>query len=197
MGKISYFHAHESRRAEALEGLPLASFGQRVLGYVIDLVIAVLLWFPLEFAWRRYVLHQDRIDIKWDFHEVGNLVVMLAYYGLANYFGNGQTPGKWIARTRALSLVHDRMGLWQSIERALGYGAAVLEGGMGFVQFFWNPNRMCAQDKLAETVVIDVRKAAKRPAGNTTSASRSVSTTKHHPARLKRPRPVHPRSAQR
>jgi hypothetical protein len=47
--------------------------------------------------------------------------------------------------------------LWQSIERGLGYGAAVLEGGVGFVQFFWDKNRQCAQDRLAETIVVDVR----------------------------------------
>lgn len=49
------------------------------------------------------------------------------------------------------------MGLWQCIERGLGYGAAVLELGLGFMQFFWDHNRMCAQDRLAETIVIDVR----------------------------------------
>jgi len=56
-----------------------------------------------------------------------------------------------------MSLTTERMGAWQSIERALGYGAAVLEGGLGFLQFFWDPNRMCAQDRLAETIVVDVR----------------------------------------
>ena len=117
---------------------------------------------PLEIAWRRYVNHEINIVLKWDFHEVGNLVVMLLYYGLANYFGNGQTPGKWFARTRAVSLTHQRMGLWQSMERGLGYGAAVLEGGPGFLQYFWQRNRMCAQDRLAETIVVDVRKNAKR-----------------------------------
>jgi hypothetical protein len=55
------------------------------------------------------------------------------------------------------------MGLWQSIERALGYGAAILEGGLGFAQFFWDRNRMCAQDRLAETIVVDVRKKSNRP----------------------------------
>jgi len=54
-----------------------------------------------------------------------------------------------------------RLGIWQSVERALGYGAAVLEGGLGFVQFFWDRNRMCAQDRLAETIVVDVRKRSK------------------------------------
>jgi uncharacterized RDD family membrane protein YckC len=142
---------------EALEGLPLAAFWQRALGYGIDLVVALTLWFPLEFVWRRYVLHQSHIDLKWDFHELGNLAVMVIYYGLANYFGNGQTVGKWAARTRAVSLTHERLTLWQSMERALGYGAAILEAGLGFAQFFWDKNRQCAQDRLAETIVVDVR----------------------------------------
>jgi uncharacterized RDD family membrane protein YckC len=163
-----YFHAHETTRAQALNGLPLATFWQRFLEYNIDLILALLLWVPLEFAWTRYVLHQDHIDLKWDFHEKGNIVVALLYWGLTNYFGNGRTPGEWVARTRAVSLTSERLGPWQSIERALGYGAAVLEGGSGFVQFFWDRNRMCAQYRLAETIVVDTRKS---------SASRSVQAT--------------------
>jgi hypothetical protein len=33
-----------------------------------------------------------------------------------------------------------------------------LECGLGFLQFFWSENRMCAQDRLAETIVIDERR---------------------------------------
>jgi len=156
-----YFRSHESARSRELDGLPLATFGQRVLGYAVDLVIAVLIWAPAEFAWRDFVLHERTIHVTWDFHEFGNVIVLVLYLGLANYFGNGRTPGKWIARTQAVSLTHTRMGLWQSIERALGYGAAVLEGGLGFLQYFWSENRMCAQDRLAETIVIDVRKRSR------------------------------------
>jgi uncharacterized RDD family membrane protein YckC len=104
------------------------------------------------------VLHEQTINMKFDFHEAGNVIVVLIYFGLGNYWGNGQTPGKLISRTRAMSLKSERMGAWQSIERALGYGAAVLEGGLGFLQFFWDPNRMCAQDRLAETIIVDVRR---------------------------------------
>ena len=156
------FQSHESPRASALDGLPLAMFWQRMVGYFCDLIFAVALWFPLEFAWRRYLLHEQNINVIWDFHEKGNLVVMFLYWGLGNFFGNGQTPGKWIARTRILSLTSERLGLWQSIERALGYGAAVLEGGLGFLQYFWDRNRMCAQDRLAETIVVDVRQPKKK-----------------------------------
>jgi uncharacterized RDD family membrane protein YckC len=155
---VRRFHAHHSPRLDALSGLPLAAFWQRVLGYVVDLAIAVLVWAPLEYLWRHFILHEKSPNMVWDFHEVGNIVVMVLYWGLANYFGNGQTPGKWVARTRIVSLTSERMGRWQSIERALGYGAAVLELGLGFLQFFWDPNRQCAQDRLAETIVVDVRK---------------------------------------
>ncbi len=156
-GRKRCFHAHETARADALNGIPLATFGQRVTGLLLDLLLAVLLWAPAEFAWRRYLLHEESIDLKWDFHEAGNIIIMLLYWGLANFFGNGQTPGKWVARTRAVSLTSERLGAWQSAERALGYGAAVLEGGLGFLQFFWDSNRQCAQDRLAETIVVDLR----------------------------------------
>src|SRR5690242_3210689 len=120
------FHAHLEARAASLNGLPLAAFWQRVLGYLVDLLLAVIIWGPAEYSWRRFLLHETDIHAAWDFHEPGNIVVMVLYWGLANYFGNGQTPGKWVARTRAVSLTSDRMRLWQSIERGLGYGAAVL-----------------------------------------------------------------------
>ena len=152
------FHAHEGARAESLNGVLLATFWQRLLGYWVDLLIAILLWSPIEYSWKHFVLHETDIHMVWDFHEAGNVIVMVLYWGLSNYFGNGQTPGKWVARTRIVSLTSERMGLWQSIERGLGYGAAVLEAGIGFLQFFWDRNRMCAQDRLAETIVIDVRK---------------------------------------
>ena len=67
MAKRRHFHMHETARQQALEGLPLASFGQRVLGYVVDLVVAVIVWAPLEWAWKKHVLHQHDIDLKWTF----------------------------------------------------------------------------------------------------------------------------------
>jgi uncharacterized RDD family membrane protein YckC len=152
------FQAHETARTEALNGMPLAAPWQRFVGFYIDLLLAVIVWGPLEFVWRRFALHEADIHVMWDFHEIGNVIVMLLYWGLCNYFGNGRTPGKWIARTRIVSLTSERLGLWQSFERALGYGAAVLEGGLGVLQIFWDRNRMCAQDRLAETIVVDVRK---------------------------------------
>jgi len=157
-----FFHAQHGGRCDAVEGLPLAAFWQRALGYFADVFVAVLIWAPLEFLWRHYVLHQSDIELRWDFHEIGNIVVLILYFAAFHYFTNGRTLGKMLARTRIVSLTSERLGVWQSIERALGYGAAILEGGLGFLQFFWDQNRMCAQDRLAETIVIDVRKGARR-----------------------------------
>jgi uncharacterized RDD family membrane protein YckC len=157
-----FFHPHHGNHLDALDGLPLARFWQRALGYFIDVFAAILIWIPLEFLWRRYVLHQSDIELRWDFHEIGNIIVVVLYFATLHYFANGRTLGKMLARTRIVSLTSERLGLWQSIERALGYGAAVLEGGLGFLQFFWDKNRMCAQDRLAETIVIDVRPQARR-----------------------------------
>ena len=157
------FHAHDSSRLVALNGQLLATGWQRVLGFYVDMLLAVSIWSPLEFAWRYLVLHEKDIKLVWDFHEPGNFLVMILYWAVATYVGNGQTPGKWVARTRAVSLTSERLGAWQSVERVLGYGAAILEGGLGFVQFFWDRNRMCAQDRLAETIVADVRKGRSEP----------------------------------
>ena len=40
------YSAHESARAASLNGMPLATAGQRVLGYFVDVFLAVLVWFP-------------------------------------------------------------------------------------------------------------------------------------------------------
>lgn len=79
------------------------------------------------------------------------------YFGFFLWRGNGRTPGKRITRIRVVSLVHRHMTFWHSVERALGYGAAALEAGFGFFQFFLHPYRRCAQDRLAETIVVTER----------------------------------------
>ncbi len=76
------------------------------------------------------------------------------YFGILLWKGKGQTPGKRIMKIRVVSIMHRHLSFWHSVERALGYGAAALEGGFGFIQFFLHPYRRCAQDRLAETIVV-------------------------------------------
>ena len=165
-----YFHAHETAREEELEGLPLAGFGRRVLGYWIDMVIMLPLTLLITVLWTRYGV----VNHEWKWHsgtvrvagpesnEWVFIVAGLFCIALVNYLSNGKSVGKWITRTRIVSLTHERLGLWQCAERILGYGASLAEGGLGFVQYYWSPNRMCAHDRLAETIVVDERKKARR-----------------------------------
>jgi len=88
---------------------------------------------------------------------VSDVLVPVLYFGILLWRGKGRTPGKRLMRIRVVSLMHRHITFWHSVERALGYGAAALEGGFGFVQFFIHPYRRCAQDRLAETIVVTER----------------------------------------
>jgi len=151
------YEPHATRRMESLAGLPLASFKARFAAYLIDLTLVVVLWAPVTALTVWLTHHGDpnqNIELRWDFHEPSNIVFALLYYGLTLYFGNGRTPGKRLLKIRVISLVHERITFWQAMERALGYGASILEAGFGFLQFFTNPNRCCVHDRIAETIVV-------------------------------------------
>ena len=153
------FHAHETARVDSLDHRLLATFWQRAIAFFVDLLISTLLFAPVEFLWKHYEEHEEKVVIALDFHEWRSLVVIVLYFGLCVFFWNGKTVGKWMTRIRVVSLTHERMPLWQAMERALGYGASMLEAGFGFVQFFINRNRQCVHDRIAETIVVDERKA--------------------------------------
>ena len=90
-------------------------------------------------------------------HVIDRIVLPILYFGILCWKGKGRTPGKRIMKIRVVSIVHRHLSFWHSVERALGYGVAALELGFGFVQFFIHPYRRCAQDRLAETIVITER----------------------------------------
>jgi uncharacterized RDD family membrane protein YckC len=73
------------------------------------------------------------------------------------YLPEGNPRGKALLGIRTASLVHEKMTLWHSIERALGYGASLLEFGFGFFQYFIHPNRRTVHDRIAETIVVTTR----------------------------------------
>jgi uncharacterized RDD family membrane protein YckC len=92
------------------------------------------------------------------FLELGFATIPTIYFSLVNYFSKGKTLGKWIMRIRIVSIYHPRISFWHCVERALGYAASTLEAGLGFLQIFWNPNRMCLHDRIAETIGIQDKK---------------------------------------
>jgi uncharacterized RDD family membrane protein YckC len=144
---------HESHGARpALEGLPLASFGARALALAVDglILVALLLAVRLPSAMldrapgTPIIISTDRL---WD------LLAVVVYFAGFTWASNGRTPGKWLSRVRVVSLHHDKLTLWQSVERALGYGASTLELGFGFLQYFLHANRQTVHDRIAGTIV--------------------------------------------
>ncbi len=109
------------------------------------------------FLWQTYVPHEWERHTLLDLFQIVSAVVLVIYFSLALYIGNGQTIGKRVMGTRVISLTHSRITLWQAVERALGYGASFLEAGFGFLQYFINSNRQCVHDRIAQTIVADVR----------------------------------------
>lgn len=151
------YRPHATERMESLAGLPLASFTARGTAFLVDFIIVLILYVPVMGLIQWLVSHRDpnlHLDLHWDFHEPSNVIFVLLYFGLSLYLGNGRTLGKRLLGIRAVSLVHDRITFWQSLERALGYGASMLEAGFGFAQYFTNPNHCCVHDRIAETIVV-------------------------------------------
>ncbi|WP_263381002.1 RDD family protein [Granulicella paludicola] len=154
------FRAHETHRMDELNGLPLASFKRRGIAIAIDFAIIAALKLIFGMHGHKEEIEVPKGSFAWMLMEAKETVLELVestfYFAVALKFGKGQTPGKWLMKIKVLSLTHHEIGWWQSIERGLGYGASILEGGFGFLQYYINRNRMTVHDRIAETIVVDV-----------------------------------------
>jgi uncharacterized RDD family membrane protein YckC len=164
---LAVYKGHESARMAELDGVPLASFGARTLAFAIDMFIAATTFVVPAFLGAIVAVKMGwvRHDIKIKFdplhHEdVPSILWYVIFIAASNFIGNGATIGKKLLKIRAVSLVHHRLSLWHSIERALGYGASALEAFFGFFQYFIDPNRQTVHDRIAKTIVISERRRA-------------------------------------
>ena len=153
---------------DELNGLPLASFKRRATAYAIDgAVVGVFSLMLHGFHLRES--HEAACGSTWLAmgsalgEKIKELVESAVYFGVALKLGKGQTIGKYAMKIRVVSLTQHGISWWTAIERALGYGASLLEGGFGFFQYFLNKNRMCVHDRIAETIVVDLRKPRIEP----------------------------------
>ncbi|GAC17383.1 RDD family protein [Paraglaciecola arctica] len=80
------------------------------------------------------------------------------YFSIFTAWWKGQTPGKSLLGMKVIKLDNQPLNLWESFGRYGGYAAGFATGLMGFLQVFWDPNRQAIQDKISETLVIDLRK---------------------------------------
>jgi uncharacterized RDD family membrane protein YckC len=102
------------------------------MAFLVDVLVATLLFAPVEYSWQRYLEHKENIVIALDVHEWRSLIVIVLYFGFCTYFTNGKTLGKWMTRVRVVSLTHERVSLWQAMERALGYARRRSRLALGF-----------------------------------------------------------------
>lgn len=79
------------------------------------------------------------------------------YFVLTLALFKGTTLGKKILGLKVIRLNNKPIGLWYSFERFGGYAAGIATGLLGFFQIFWDPNRQAIHDKIAGTVVVDLR----------------------------------------
>lgn len=159
--QLTLYVGHESARMAELEGLPLASFLSRFAAFTIDFAIAAVSFAALgmgsaiaiiKLGWMHDNIHLDFDPFHHEHWE--SLIYYVLFIGISNYIGNGATIVKKIVKIRAVSLVHHRLSLWHSFERALGYGASALEAFFGFFQYFIHPNHRTVHDRIAETIVV-------------------------------------------
>ena len=177
------FSARETEWMLELDGIPLAGFWRRAFAFTIDGIIVYFIFAIVASALTMgymAVTHKSPIVViskaneappsQADIEKMGqqiqksgrtkvlvllkDIMVPVLYFGLLLWKGKGRTPGKRLMKIRVVSIVHRHLSLWHCIERALGYGAAALEGGFGFVQYFIHPYRRCVQDRIAETIVV-------------------------------------------
>lgn len=153
--------------------LTLATIPSRIVAILIDFVIIFFIFYLLDKIFDWIGLGITNIKLNNIFHvdiEAKNMsankilvykaflgFVPTIYFAITTYITNGQSIGKKILGIKIISIYHHRIGLWHCIERSLGYVASTLELGIGFLQVFWNPNRMALHDRIAETMVIKTR----------------------------------------
>lgn len=177
------FWARETEWMLELDGIPLAGFRRRAIAFAIDWILIIVIMAavltgvtfghpPLtrpadqrdpivisrtgtnEAEVKTLILKLEKTSKRRVLKLIDDVVIPVLYFGLLLWQGRGRTPGKRMMKIRVVSVVHRHLSLWHSVERALGYGAAALELGFGFVQYFIHPYRRCVQDRISETIVV-------------------------------------------
>jgi uncharacterized RDD family membrane protein YckC len=178
-----YYDASKIMHSNQLEGLELADFTKRFVALLIDLFVLVFILYVtgtildyfgvIDFGLKIGISSDNtagslpkinngtQIDVPEYLKIIFKLLIPVIYFGLITYWTNGYTIGKRIFRIRIVSTNHKHLTLWHSIERSLGYYASSLEFGFGFLQYFIDYNRRTVHDRIAETIVIKVKKPGK------------------------------------
>jgi uncharacterized RDD family membrane protein YckC len=177
-----YYDTSKLMHSNQLEGLELADFTRRFFAFLIDLFVLIVVLYLIGSILDYFGVINFGLSIGFSADNAANslpdidngihfylpeylkiifkLSIPVLYFGIITCCTNGYTFGKRILRIRIVSTNHKHLTLWHSIERSLGYYASSLEFGFGFLQYFIDYNRRTVHDRIAETIVIKVKKNA-------------------------------------
>ena len=163
---------YKTRNEYHLTEFVLAGIRKRLAAFLLDWLVLIAIYLSIIIVFALFDMNISKVNIKGIFEvevEMTNTqswaitlmkyvfgLLPVFYFAFSFYFFKGQSLGKKAYRLKVVSLYHENIGLWHAIERSLGYFASALEFGFGYVQAFWNPNRMALHDKIGETIVIQL-----------------------------------------
>jgi uncharacterized RDD family membrane protein YckC len=101
-------------------------------------------------------LESERL-IPRGFRSAAALAVAALYFTFLTWGRRSATIGKWLAGIRVRRLDGRPLTLWESFERFGGYLASVGTFGFGLLDFWRDPNRRLAHDRISNTVVLRTR----------------------------------------
>ena len=132
------------------QGLPLASFGKRVLGWLVDWFLpTIVLTVVLD-----VILPGSSNDITSNWTSI--LSFLIVAVGLGVLTKNGQTPGRKIAKTQLLDGDGRPVEGNKAISRNLTHIVDQLACGIGWLFPIWDNKRQTLADKISNTTVVDL-----------------------------------------
>ncbi len=105
---------------------------------------------PKALQWREEIK-------KWESSVGAKFGWAFIYFTFLPYWWKGQTLGKKVFGLRVVELTGKPLTIMNYLGRYGGYAAGMATGMIGFMQILWDVNRQAIQDKIAHTVVIDLR----------------------------------------
>ena len=124
-------------------GAQTAGFGERLVAYLIDAVLLIVINLVLFFA-----VGQPLANILGFFITIG--------YYIGFWSSGGATPGKMALGLRVVRQDGGEVDVSTAAFRYVGYIVSGIALGLGFLWIIWDPNKEGWHDKIAKTRVIHV-----------------------------------------
>ena len=144
-------------------GLPLANWGKRALGYILDWLPFAVVSYVIGLATGASTTSTDPNSASFDYtatatdNLLGNLV-NIAGILILSYVASktGQTWGRKIMKTQLISETGEPISFGMNIVRYLAHFLDTIACCIGWLFPLWDKNRQTFADKIMKTYVLDV-----------------------------------------